>query len=350
MKILILGGTAFAGRHITAAMLNNGHQVTLFNRSKTNANLFPQAERLIGDRDGNLEALKGRSWDAVIDVNGYLPRLVGDTARLLQESVGHYIFVSTAGVYDMENIAGEVTEQSPLCSTDGIDTEEIWGGAYAPLKVLCENVVDEYFSGRSTILRLGLVVGPFDTTDRLTYWVDRVERGGDVLVPQSPNDPIQYIDARDLADFAVKVIESRHMGVFNVVNDVSSWANFLNACNLVTGSNANFVWVDLDFVDQNVGSSYRPFGPFPLKDIGYIFRVANQKACEAGLQHRSVEETVRGLLEWHCSRIMSDKEINEMDFSVLVDLDYLVVGQHWLTGISAEHEKTLLSEWQKRSV
>ena len=346
MKLLILGGTAFAGRHITEAAIKQGHQVTLFNRSKTNVNLFPEALRLIGDRDGGLEALLNKTWDAVIDVNGYLPRLVGDSARFLQDSVNHYIYISTLAVYDLDVPQKEIDEQSPLVSTVGIETEDFMGPAYGALKLLCEQEVSKRFPDRSTILRLGYIAGPYDPTDRITYWVDRIARGGNVLVPQSPEDPFQFIDARDIADSVLKVAENKVYGTFNLTGEVQTWQSWLSDCQSVADSNVTLTWInDAEFINQHLGDNYRPFGAFPLMNIKEVFKCNNHKAVMAGLHCRSPIDTARDLLAWHSTRTMSAKECPELDILALENLDLSGGEDYWIAGINAKHEKNMLSKW-----
>ena len=254
VKLLILGGTSFLGRHCVASALSRGHEVTLFNRNKTNSDIFPQVERLVGDRDGNLDALLGRKWDAVIDVNGYLPRLVRDSAQLLQANIGRYLYISTGSVYDLSVPIKSIDENSPLLATENINTEEFFGPAHGELKLQCEKVVAEYFPGRATILRPGLIAGPYDSTDRITYWVDRVARGGEVLVPAKPNDPIQFIDALDIAEFYLLTIENNINGIFNTSGEILTWREWLNVCQQASGSKVTLTWVDdANFVQSHLG-------------------------------------------------------------------------------------------------
>jgi 2'-hydroxyisoflavone reductase len=186
LKLLILGGTGFLGPHTVRAALAQGHQITLFNRGRTNNHLFPELEKLRGDRDGNLEALKGRKWDAVIDTSGYVPRLVADSAGLLAPNTGQYIFISSISVYADFTKRG-MDETAPVGTLTDPTTEEITGASYGPLKALCEQAAEQAMPGRTTIIRPGLIGGPGDRTDRFTYWPVRVARGGDVLAPGNPN-------------------------------------------------------------------------------------------------------------------------------------------------------------------
>src|SRR5882762_6808084 len=202
MRILVLGGTRFLGRGFVVAAQARGHELTLFNRGRTNPELHPRVERILGDRDGGLGALAGRTWDAVVDPSGFFPRVVGASARALAGSVGRYLFVSSISVY-AEPIPHGVDETAPVAPLADPAVEDIGGGAYGGLKALCEDRVREAFGERATVVRPGLIVGPHDTTDRFPYWPRRIARGGEVLAPGEPSAPVQLIDARDLAAFMV---------------------------------------------------------------------------------------------------------------------------------------------------
>src|SRR5579862_3426899 len=215
LRILILGGTQFLGVHMTQLALARGHAVTLFNRGSTRPELFPQVEKLKGDRDGQLDALKGREWDAVIDNCGYVPRLVRASAELLTLQVRQYLFVSSISVYaDFSQVNDE---KSPVAKVRD-ETREDVNNAYGALKALCEKAVNAVMPGRTTIVRPGLIVGPEDLTDRFTYWPARAARGGEMLAPGDPSLSYQLIDVRDLARFCIDALENRRAGVFNVTS------------------------------------------------------------------------------------------------------------------------------------
>src|SRR5436305_843135 len=252
MRLLIIGGTVFLGRHLVEAALQRGHEVTLFNRGQHNPELFPEVEKLRGDRDGELSALKGRTWDAVIDTCGYFPRVVRQSAGLLADSVGHYTFISSISVFP-EDVPPGTTENAPLLSMDDETVEEITGETYGPLKVLCERAVEEELPGRTLIIRPGLIVGPNDPTDRFTYWPVRVARGGRTLAPGRPERLIQFIDVRDLAEWNIRMVEDRKTGIFNAngPNYDLSMGSLLESCKDVSGSDAEFVWVSEDFLTEN---------------------------------------------------------------------------------------------------
>ena len=208
LRILVLGGTGFIGPHQVRYALDRGHTVTLFNRGRTNSHLFPGVEKLVGDRDGGLDPLRGRQWDVVLDNSGYEPRIVRDSARLLADAVGQYLFVSTQSVYADRSIIDQ-DETGAVGMADR--PEEEWEG-YGPLKALCEREVQEVFSDRATIVRPPVIVGPGDGSDRFTYWVDRIHRGGEVLAPGSPDDPTQFVDVRDLTHWMVRCLRGRSDG------------------------------------------------------------------------------------------------------------------------------------------
>ena len=213
MRILILGGTHFLGRHLVDAALERGHEVTLFNRGKSHPGLFPQLDTIIGDREHDVNKLKSRIWDAAIDVAGYLPRIVRLSAEVLEQNVTRYVFISSISVYENFKKAG-MDESYPVGKLADETVEEITGGMYGPLKALCEKAVQDVFGpDRTLVIRPGLIVGPHDPTDRFTYWPVRVARGGEVLAPEKPEAPIQIVDVRDLSHFIIKLIEENASGV-----------------------------------------------------------------------------------------------------------------------------------------
>jgi 2'-hydroxyisoflavone reductase len=250
-RILILGGTGFVGPAMVEAAQARGHTLTLFNRGKTNPTLFPDVEKLQGDRDGKLQALEGRKWDAVIDTSGYVPRVVKMSADLLASAVDQYIFISTISVY-----AGfekpNMDETGPLATIDDPKNEEVKKN-YGALKALCEKTIEAAMPGRVLTVRPGLIVGPRDPTGRFTYWPTRVERGGEVLAPGSGTDPVQFIDVRDLAEWTIRMIESRGVGIFNALGpagrlEISSMLDQVKAA--IPSSDARFTWVSAEFLEK----------------------------------------------------------------------------------------------------
>src|SRR3954471_259388 len=245
MRILILGSTQFLGRHVVDAALARGHDVTLFNRGRTRAELFPQVEKLRGDRDGGLEALSGRAFDAVVDTSGYVPRIVRETIDALGD-VGHYTFVSSISVY--ADVSTPPTEESPVAELKE-PTEEA-REAYGELKALCEDVVRERYPN-AFIPRPGLIVGPWDPTGRFTYWPVRFADGGRVLAPAPADADAQVIDARDLADWIVRAAESGLTGTYNAVDRPIPRSELVETCERVAGADAEVVWVDGAFLAEH---------------------------------------------------------------------------------------------------
>src|SRR5882724_819086 len=212
MKLLVLGGTKFLGRHAVEAAVAGGHEVTIFTRGQTNAELFPEVEHLVGNRDGDLDALRGRAFDGVVDTSGYVPRIVRQSAELLRDQVGRYVFVSSISVYD--DFSEPLSESTPVAELADPSTEEIMEH-YGALKAACERVVEELYGDRSARVRAGLIVGPYDPTDRFTYWPRRIALGGEVLGPGDPGAPVQFIDARDLAAWLVQLALEGPGGTYN---------------------------------------------------------------------------------------------------------------------------------------
>jgi 2'-hydroxyisoflavone reductase len=305
MDILLLGGPYFLGRHLIDAAHAAGHSVTMFNRGRTNTDLYPEVERLVGNRNGDLESLRGRSWDAVVDTTGFAPRMVRATAQLLAGSVGTYVFVSTTGVYSETARVG-CDETSPLRQlrdeTDDLDTEDDVT-YYGALKVLCEQEVEAAFPGAAVALRPGPIVGPWDPSERFTYWVRRAAAGGEAIVPGPPERLVQHIDVRDLMRFALELAERGASGAFNVVTPPYSFERFLDACAAVADSDVEWVWADEDWLlAQGVIAPWE----LPVWLPGAINqgRLAcdGSKAVAEGLVLRSLEETIRDTLAWDSAR------------------------------------------------
>jgi 2'-hydroxyisoflavone reductase len=353
MNVLFLGGTGFVGRYMVSAAFKAGHHVTLFNRNNTNIDLFPEAERLVGNRDGNLEALQGRRWDVVIDVNGYLPRLVRDSAALLQHNVDRYVFISAANACDCDKARenGFADEDTPRSVIVNQASEEYWGADYGGLKALCELEVEKYFPDSSSILRLGVVAGPHDPTDRVTYWVDRVARGGEILVPALTEDPIRFIDVRDLADFTLKVIENRLDGIFHTLGKPLSWQGWLDACQSESGSDVTYRWVnDANFIGEYIDLQQRPFGTLPMMFEGALEDIdwRCDKAVAAGLEYSDPAVTARDILAWHKTRQLHQEESSEqLALRAALDWDNKQVGNYWMAGLTVSQESELLVRWAK---
>ncbi len=301
LRILILGGTGFLGPHTVNAALGRGHEITLFNRGKTNPHLFPQLEKLKGDRTKDLSPLAGREWDAVIDTSGYVPRVVSMSARLLADAVQQYVFISSISVYRDFSRPG-MDETTPVGTLEDETVEAITNETYGPLKALSEQAAEQAMPGRVTTIRPGLIVGPRDRSDRFTYWPVRVARGGEVLAPGTPGHFVQFIDVRDLGAWIVLCIESGTTGTFNADKPPAAYTmgKLLSTCRDVTGSDASFTWVDADFLDSQ---DVAPWSDMPVwlpatgENAGFG-RIATARAAAAGLTHRPPAVTIRDTLEW----------------------------------------------------
>ena len=301
LNILILGGTGFIGPHMVIEALRRGHNVSLFNRGRTNSALFPDLELYVGDRDSGLDALKGHSWDAVVDNSGYVPRHVADSARLLSSAASHYLYISSISAYADFGRAND--ENSPLATMDDETVEEITGETYGPLKALCEKrAAAEINAGDLTILRPTYVCGPGDHTDRFTWWPARTMRGGDMLWPGTRADKIQIIDVRDLANFVVDSLEQKITGIYNMVTPAGGYlmGELHDDCLAITASDMNAVWVSGKFIDDNKLAEGRsiPIWSSPDGDSGKVAFVNGEKAVAAGLRNRPIRETARDALAW----------------------------------------------------
>ncbi|MGH3105047.1 MAG: SDR family oxidoreductase [Gaiellaceae bacterium] len=333
MKLLVLGGTKFLGRAVAEAALARGHELTLFNRGETNPGLFPEAEHLRGDRDGNLRALAGRQWDAVVDPSGYVPRVVRASAELLRES-GHYVFVSSISAY-AEPLPRGYDEGAP---THGDPQGESVQEEYGELKAACERMVAEVLPDRSASIRAGLIVGPHDPTDRFTYWVTRLARGGDVLAPGSPDRQVQFVDVRDLGTWIVRVAEERRAGPFTATGPMPpvTMGQLLETCRTVSDEDARLLWVAEDFLlERSVGE----WMELPLWVAGdeHFMEADVSRAVAAGLTYRPVEETVRDTLRWADGAGETAAPL----------ASGMTIGK---AGMEPAREADLLAEWEARNL
>jgi len=310
LRILILGGTRFIGVYMTELAVRRGHIVTLFNRGETNPQLFPKLEKLKGDRDGQLDALRGRQWDVVIDDSGFVPRHVSLTAQLLAPNVRQYLFVSSVSVY--ASFTTPPDEDSPVGKLADDSIEKVDENTYGPLKALCEQAAAAALPGRVTVLRPGYIVGPNDNSDRFTYWPARAARGGEILAPDGPGDAIQFIDVRDLARFTLGVLENNTVGTFNVVSPPGRFTmgDLLSAS--ISCANAlakpavapRAVWVPVEFMQQHnvVLATDMPIWNAPSGPDAAFAKVNVARALQAGLTIRAIKDTVCDTLEWHLGR------------------------------------------------
>lgn len=340
MKLLIIGGTRFVGRHLVEAALERGHEVTLFNRG-TQSSAIRDVETISGDRNRDLDKLQGRRWDAAIDTCGYLPRAVRAAAEVLSGSVERYVFISSMSAYADVSVPG-VEETAPLRTLTSeqldlayaIDTagQPSYGELYGGLKALCEQAAEEVMPGRVLIVRPGLIVGPYDYTDRFTYWVVRVARGGEVLAPGRAERPVQFIDARDLAEWTVSMTERSATGSYNAnrLPNTLTMRDVLEECKSSSNSDAVFTWTSEAFLrDEKVAAwSEMPLW-LPEEEApqlqGFMF-VNCDKAIAAGLRIRPLSETIGDTLEW------ARRELHDTTLKA---------------GMDSEREQTLLRKWHE---
>lgn len=330
MNILIIGGTIFLGRHIVEAAVKGGHTVTIFHRGKHNPHLFPEVEKLHGDRRSNVSALRGRTWDAVIDTCGYVRQDVRTVGAALKDATDHYTYVSSISVYN-DMSPRTITEDAEVGTPEDPDTEEVTGATYGPLKALCERTAEEYFPGKTCVVRPGLIVGPDDLTNRFAYWPRRVARGGEVLAPGDPAQPVQFIDVRDLAAWILLAAEQRHTGIFNATgpDTTVTMEQFLEQCRTTLNTNARYTWVDDSFLlEHNVS----PFTELPLwvpADSAGIHMVDCSRAIDAGLRFRPMEEIIRDTYAW-----------DQANADIAARSPY--------QPLAAAREEELLKEWEQR--
>jgi 2'-hydroxyisoflavone reductase len=329
LQILVLGGTGFIGPHMVREALRRGHSVTLFNRGRTNSALFPDLETIKGDRGGDLEVLQGRSWDAVIDNSGYVPRHVQNSARTLANSMSHYLYVSAISTY--ASWAQPNDEDSPLATIDDETIEEVTGETYGPLKALCEKrAIAEIGEDRLTILRPTYICGPGDHTDRFSYWPVRTMKGGEMLWPGSPEHTTQIIDVRDLANFVVDCAEQRIMGTYNTVTPAGGYTmgDLLADSEAVTASSVEAVWVDESFIEEE-GVASLPIWHARVGETAEVSSVSGARARAAGLKNRPVRETIRDLTTWW--KTLPEERTKQPR-----------------AGLSTKREAELIAKWKQR--
>jgi len=306
LRILILGGTGFTGPFQVKYALSRGHKVTVFNRGKTHPGELPkEVEQLTGDRNGQLEALKGKQWDVCIDNPTTLPAWVRDAAQILKGNVERYIFISTISVYADTSTGPD--ENTPLAKYEGADpfkeTLEAMKASgyktYGPLKALSEQETEKWFPGKSLIIRPGLIVGPRDETDRFTYWPVRIDRGGEVLAAGNPSDSVQFIDGRDLAEWTIRMAENRETGIYNATGPAKELGigGMLDGIKTALNSNATFAWADAEFLKQQKVEAWSDMPVWAGDELG-MSRTNISRALAKGLTFRSLGETARDTLAW----------------------------------------------------
>ena len=302
LRILVLGGTGFIGPYQVQYALDRGHTVTLFNRGRTNPHLFPGVEKLVGDRDGDLSALEGGRWDVVIDNSASEPGRVERSARVLRDAVGLYVFVSTRSVYYDTSLV-PMTVDAALFSYENSKVEPGARLPYGLAKALSEAKVREYFPERHLIVRPSLIVGPGDLTDRFTYWPVRIERGGEILAPGDGGDFVQIIDARDLSEWMIRLVERPVTGIYNALGPRTPWsfAEFLHGIKAATSADARFTWVDTDFLLAHDVQPYREMPVWmPARDGREGFgRFDISREVALGLTFRPLAVTARDTLDYY---------------------------------------------------
>jgi 2'-hydroxyisoflavone reductase len=296
MRVLVLGGTRFLGRALVDATLEQGHEPTLLNRGQTAPELFPEVEKLRGDRSTDLSALEGREWDAVLDVAAYMPDDVRRAVEALQGNVGRYVFVSSISAYADQSVPpvedAAVAQLQPGQESD--EDPELYGAR----KAACERIVEEAFGDAALVVRPGLIVGPYDPTGRFTYWPHRVARGGKVLAPGSPDDQVQFIDVRDLAAWMVQATANGVGGTFNATGEQMLFGDLLDECRAVAGSDAAFTWVDSEqLLAEEVGPWMELPLWLPLAEYAGIQQASVERARAKGLTYRPIADTIRGTLD-----------------------------------------------------
>jgi 2'-hydroxyisoflavone reductase len=297
LDLLILGGTGFIGPHLVSHALARGHRVTTFTRGRRDGELPSQVTRLIGDRNGQLDALEGKRWDAVIDDSATNPDWVRQSTELLALSVGRYLFTSSTGVYYPYLTRG-LDETAPLRYE--IKDEKDGSEVYAVRKAQCEQQTQQVFGDRATIVRPTYIVGPGDTTDRFPYWPVRLARGGDTLAPGRPDDPVQIVDVRDLVAFMVKLLEEQRGGIYSAAGpaETLTFGQFLTQAHQTVGSTSRFTWVDdFDLLLKHGIEDAVPWIMLRGNDLGHT-SIRNDRARAAGLRFRPLADTVKDTLTW----------------------------------------------------
>jgi len=306
MRILILGGTGFTGPYQVRYALSRGHKVTTFNRGKTHPGELPnEVEQLVGDRSGNLDALRNRQWDVVIDNPTTLPAWVRDAAQVLKGNVDRYVFISTISVYgEPKQGPDENTQTEKYEGADPYkETIEAMRASgfktYGPLKALSEREAQKWFPSETLIIRPGLIVGPRDETDRFTYWPVRIDRGGEVLAPGSPENAVQFIDARDLAEWTIRMVENRETGIYNATGPAKALGigGMLDGVKGALKPDAKLTWVNEEFLTEQ---KVQPWSDMPVwtgKDDA-VARTNIDRALGKGLTFRPLDVTARDTLAW----------------------------------------------------
>jgi 2'-hydroxyisoflavone reductase len=329
MRLLILGGTIFYGRHVTEGALSRGHEVTLFTRGVHDTSPFEGARTLQGDRDGQLDALREGEWDAVLDTCGYVPRVVRQSAELLRGRVRTYAFISSISVF-AETDSTPIPEDGEVQKLEDPSVEVVDGQTYGGLKALCEEVVRDVFGEQGLIVRPGLIVGPYDSSDRFTYWPWRMHEGGDVVVPDRPGQAVQFIDARDLASWTLDMLERQEGGTFNATGPQEPYVlgDVLDRVRRECGPAANLVPIPPSFLEREGAVFWTELPLSHGSESDALMRVDVRKAVASGLHFRALEETARDTLSFALSR---------------------GEGHPWRNGLPREKESRILGAWRSEA-
>ena len=332
LRLLIIGGTGFTGPEQVEYALARGHRVTLLNRNKTRPDLFKgSVEQLIGDLNGDVSALKGQSFDAVLDIPTTFPAWVRNVGQYLKGRVKQYVYISTESVYTDDTLATMPAGIDPYDLTPANASKY-----YGALKAFSEGEVQRTYAGMSLIIRPGLIVGPLDRSDRFTYWPARINRGGEVLAPGDPTDPVQIMDARDLAEWTIRMIEARETGIYNASGPAGplSIGELLYGIKAITTSNAQFTWVPADFLREQKVAAWRdmPVWVSPKGRPGFSQRSC-AKAVAKGLTFRPLADTAKATLEWHKQRPAAEQQ---------------ALAEGKIAGMSAEREAAVLAAWKAK--
>jgi 2'-hydroxyisoflavone reductase len=330
MDLLVIGGTHFSGRALAEQALRAGHRVTVFHRNPTD--VLPEAEHVLGDREEGVDAVAGRTFDAVVDMCGYVPRAVNASIETLASS-GWYGFVSSISAH-LDGLTAGATEDAPIHGPPYPDTEDVTEETYGPLKAACERVVRDAFGDRAAVVRPGYIVGPNDPTDRFTSWVRRASKGGEMLAPGPAGGAIQFVDARDLAAFLLHLAEGAIGGTYNAIHPPGTLTRggLLSTATREAGADTSVVWADPQWLVEQLGDDR--YQAFPMWDepdepgAPGSHLLDPSRAIAAGLRNRAVDETIRDTLTWDRSR--GPDATREC-------------------GLTTEREKALLDAWRVRS-
>jgi 2'-hydroxyisoflavone reductase len=300
LKVLVIGGTRFLGRHVVSSLKKQGYDVTIFHRGRI-CGLFSGVEEFTGDRDRGFKGLEHQKFDAVIDTCSYLPSQVESAIAFFKQNIKHYILISSISAY-RDFLSEGIEETYPLGTLPEIESiTEVTGETYGPLKAACENVLRSQFAGKSLVVRPGLIVGPWDPTGRFTWWPARINKGGIIPVPGKETDPLQFIDVRDLADWIALAVSNSLSGDFNLVGPEFrlNLSDFISICEQVSSCKNQYRWIsEKQLEKEGALFSFSLWCPSSLKEYEFMNSVSNRKAMESGLKFREISETVKATLDW----------------------------------------------------